>query len=424
MAQPVHEASDGTELKLKPGKDPQLRTRRSHGVSTRRPVGRSRGTVSLPQDSTTGRVASVDALRGFSMFWILGADSLASSLNQMLAGKGPVLSAIGGAIGYQFEHAPWEGFRFYDLIFPLFIFVTGVAIVFSLTRLVEHEGRASAHWRVLQRSVILFALGVICYGGISDGWEKVRLGGVLQRIALCYLFASLLFLNLRLTGLIVAFASLLVGYWALMALVPVPGGGVGSFAREANLANWLDAQFLPGRKWEGTWDPEGLLSTLPAIGTCLLGVFAGLLLQDKRFTLEQKSLWLIVAGAAMVAAGFLWGVWFPVIKGIWTSSFVLVAGGFSAILLGLFHQIIDGWGRSTWASVFMWIGASAITLYLINMVIGFERIAVRLVGGDFSQALDRYLSQGAGRFVAHAVGLMLAVALAHFLYRRKIFLRV
>jgi predicted acyltransferase len=296
--------------------------------------------------------------------------------------------------------------------------------VFSLTRLVEREGKGAAHLRALRRSALLFALGVISYGGVADGWENVRLGGVLQRIALCYLFASLLFLNLRLSGLVVVFVSLLVGYWLLMMLVPVPGVGAGSFEMGANLANWVDAQFLPGMKWEGTWDPEGLLSTLPAIGTCLLGVFAGLLLKETRLAPEQKSLWLIVAGAVMVAAGILWGLQFPIIKAIWTSSFVLVAGGFSAILLGAFHQLIDVWGRKAWASMFMWIGASAITLYTFNMVVGFERVAARLVGGGVSHLLDQHVAPGAGRFLAHAVGMTLAIGLAYFLYRRKIFLRV
>ena len=125
---------------------------------------------------------------------------------------------------------------------------------------------------MLRRALLLYGLGLIYYGGISAHWSDIRLVGVLQRIALCYLFASLLFLNLNLRGLLVAFASLLVGYWALMTFVPVPGIGAGSFGPDANLANWIDAHYLPGRLWDKTRDPEGLLSTLPAIGTCLLGV--------------------------------------------------------------------------------------------------------------------------------------------------------
>ncbi len=157
---------------------------------------------------------------------------------------------------------------------------------------------------------------------------------MLQRIGLCYLFASLLFLNTSVRGMLAAFATLLVGYWALMTFVPVPGIGAGSFEKGANLANWIDAHYLPGRKWEGNWDPEGLLTTIPAIGTCLLGVFCGLLFKNSKLEARQKSLWLMIAGAAMIAAGLLWSLQFPINKYLWTSSFVLVAGGFAALLLG------------------------------------------------------------------------------------------
>jgi len=370
------------------------------------------------------RVASVDALRGFTMFWIIGADGAAKALAEMLSGKGTIPSTAGNIIGGQFEHAEWEGLRFYDLIFPLFIFVTGVAIVFSLTRLVEQESKFTAHWRVLRRSLLLFALGLVYYGSVSESWPDIRLLGVLNRIALCYLFTSLLFLNLRLPGLIVVFVAILAGYWALMTFVPVSGIEVGSYAKDANLANWIDAQYLPGRKWNGAWDPEGLLSTLPAIGTCLLGVFAGLLLKEPSLQPHQKTLWLIGAGAAMIALGVLWGLQFPIVKNIWTSSYVLVCGGLSALLLGVFHQVIDAWERRSWATIFIWIGASAITLYLINGIVGFKPLATQLIGGDVGSFVDSHLTPGAGSFLAHAVGLLLAVALAGFLYRRKIFLRV
>jgi predicted acyltransferase len=308
----------------------------------------------------TPRVASVDALRGFNIFWILGGDAVAWALHEMSVGKGPLVGAAGAAIGHQFSHVPWEGFTFYDFIFPLFIFVTGVAIVLSLPRLAEREGKLAAHLRVLRRALLLFALGVIYYGGMSKLWPEIRLVGVLQRIAICYLVASLLFLNLRPRGLVVAFVGLLAGYWALMTFVPVPGIGAGSFEKGRNLSDWLDALYLPGRKWERTTDPEGLLSTLPAIATCLLGVFAGLLLKNPAIAPARKSLCFVLAGAAMVPAGYLWGLQFPVIKSIWTSSYVLVAGGYSLMLLGVFHQIMDVWGWKAWATAFVWIGANAI----------------------------------------------------------------
>lgn len=370
------------------------------------------------------RIASVDALRGFSIFWLIGGDGAIWALADMSSGKGPVVSGIGRFLGLQFHHVAWEGFHFYDFIFPLFIFVTGVAIVFSLSRLAEREGLWQAHVRVLRRSLLLYGLGLIYYGGISYHWADIRYVGVLQRIALCYLFASLFFLNFNLRGMMVACVSLLLGYWALMTFVPVPGVGAGSFAPDANLANWLDARYLPGRLWDKTRDPEGMLSTLPAIGTCLLGVFAGLLLKDERLAAQSKSLWLIGAGIALVAAGHLWGLQFPVIKAIWTSSFVLVAGGHSLILLGVLHQIIDVWGLRRWSTIFVWLGVNAITLYFLNNLFGFEPFALRFVGGDLSALIDHFTTRGTGLFLAHLLGLTFAIALAGFFYRRKIFLRV
>jgi predicted acyltransferase len=380
--------------------------------------------VDVAPVAATRRIASVDALRGFNIFWILGGDGAIWALDDMFSDKGPVIGDAAEFLGAQLHHVAWEGFTFYDFIFPLFIFVTGVAIVFSLTRLVEREGRAQAHLRVLRRALLLYGLGLIYYGGISQHWADIRYVGVLQRIGLCYLFASLLFLNLNLRDMIAAFVALLAGYWALMTFVPVPGIGAGSFEPDANLANWIDAHYLPGRLWDKTRDPEGLLSTLPAIGTCLLGVFAGLLLKSERFAPQQKSLWLIGGGIALVLAGHLWGLQFPVIKAIWTSSFVLVAGGYSLILLGVWHQIIDVWGIRAWSTIFMWIGANAITLYFLNNIVGFEPFALRFVGGDFGASVDRVTTEGTGLFLAHLLGLGFAVALAGFFYRRKIFMRV
>jgi predicted acyltransferase len=401
----------------------------------------------------TQRVFSVDALRGFDMFWILGGDSLAQALKAMSGHGNSAISSIGGVFGDQLEHVEWDGFHFYDLIFPLFVFIVGVSIVFSLSRLVEREGKAAAHKRVLRRFALLFVLALIYSGGVSHKWPDIRLLGVLNRIALCYLFASLLFLNFRLRGLIVACVSLLVGYWGLMTFLPFPdvrpvnaSGQLisaemtasntaqlnwasttkvrGVFAPGFNLANYLDEKYLPGKKWDKIWDPEGLLSTLPAIATCLLGVFAGLQLQSPSVEPGRKSLWLIGAGVLLVVIGYIWGLQFPVIKKIWTSSYVLVCGGFSALFLGVFYQVIDVWDHRRWATPFIWIGANAITLYFIESIVNFEKLASRLVGGDVSSFFDTRFVAGTGHLVGSCTGLLLAITLAGFLYRRKLFLRV
>ncbi|MFZ0527073.1 MAG: hypothetical protein WA776_01150 [Xanthobacteraceae bacterium] len=358
------------------------------------------------------------------MFWIMGFDGAMVALAQMSEGKGALVHAAGGFLAAQFQHVAWEGLRFYDLIFPLFVFLTGVSIVLSLPRLVEREGRAKAHLRVLRRSLLLYVLGLIAYGGISKHWGDVRLLGVLQRIALCYFFTSLMFLNFNLRGLVAALVVLLVGYWALLTFVPVPGIGVGSYGADTNLTNWVDYNYLPGHLWDITRDPEGMLSTLPAVGTCLFGVFAGLLLRDDRVGEQQKTLWLLGAGCLLLLAGYLWALQFPVIKAIWTSSFVLVTAGYSAIMLALMHQITDVWLWRRWTNVFLWVGANALALYFLNDIVNFWSIAARLVGGDLSGVLDRAIAAGAGGFVTNLIALVMAVMLAGFLYRHKIFIRV
>jgi predicted acyltransferase len=388
---------------------------------------------------------SLDALRGFDMFWIIGADSLVRGL------RGVSDTGVTGFLATQLSHAPWEGFRFYDLIYPLFVFIVGVAAVFSLSRILERDGRAAAVRRIVRRSVLLFALGVFMSGGLTHAWPDVRLMGVLNQIALGYFFTGLLFCFLRARGLAVAGVLVLGGYWAMMTFVPFPDVRPtpeatviaketgftntmqlnlsstnrlrGVFDRGVNLACYVDQRYLPGAKYDGTWDWAGLLSTLGVIGSCLLGVFAGLLLQNPALTEQRKVLLLVGCGIAGVGLGWLWGLQFPVIKKIWTSSYALVAGGWSAILLGLFYLIVDVWKRQTWCQPFVWIGMNAITIYVGGSLINFRGLAARLAGGDVQNFFDR-LTPGLGELVISLVGLLLAIWLCRFLFARKIFLRL
>lgn len=366
----------------------------------------------------TQRLMSVDALRGFDMFWIVGAAALARAFERM--GD----SALLGAFAAQLHHPSWEGFTFYDLIFPLFIFIVGVSLVFSLSRTIEKEGREVAVRRIFRRSLLLFIIGVFYGGGFSGAIEEIRWLGVLQRIALCYFFAGLLFCYCKPKVLAGICASLLVGYWVAMTFVPVPGIGAASYDEGRNLANYLDELLLPGKLYRGTWDPEGILSTLPAVATCLLGVFAGLLLRGERFREQEKSLILLGAGVAGLLAGYLWSLQFPLNKHIWTSSFVLVTGGFSALLLGAFHLLIDVWGYRRWCLPFVWIGMNAITIYLAHNLINFRALAGRFAGGEIQQFLNEQVMQGAGELLIAALVLGFSFLLCGFLYRKKIFLRL
>ncbi len=359
------------------------------------------------------RLLSLDALRGFDMFWIVGAEDLVDGLRK-ITDSGPIR-----VLADQLGHKPWAGFHFEDLIFPLFVFIIGVSLVFSLTKTIAQSGRRTAVIRILRRSALLYLLGIFYYGGFATPFERIRLLGVLQRLALCYLFASLLFCYLKPKALAGVCAGLLIGYWALMSFVPVPEHGAGNFAEGMNLANYVDKQYLPLRKWNGDHDPEGLLSTLPAIANCLLGVFAGLLLKNTTVPDRKKAGYLVAAGMACLAVGWLWHLNFPVIKKIWTSSFVLVASGYSCLLLAAFYQVIDVWKWQKWAMPFVWIGVNSITIYLAANLIDFEKIARRLVGGQLNGYFGRY-----GQLLIAIVALALGLWLLRFLYRRKIFLRV
>jgi predicted acyltransferase len=359
------------------------------------------------------RLMSLDALRGFDMFWIIGADELIHGLRKVSDNR--VLQEL----THQLEHVGWAGFHFEDLIFPMFVFIVGVSLVFSLDRTIEQEGRARALARVLRRGLLLYLLGVFYYGGFSTPFQGIRLLGVLQRIALAYLFTGLIYCSLGLRGRLAACVALLLGYWALMTFVPVPGLGAGHFEPTANLAYWVDKHFLPLRRWNGDWDPEGLLSTLPAIANCLLGVFAGNVLKSQRNS-YLKVVYLVVGGAACAALGWLWDTQFPVIKNIWTSSFVLVAVGYSAVLLGLFYLVIDVWRLRLWAQPFVWIGMNPITIYMIHNLVDIGAIANRFVGGD----LKKYYLGQYGDLAVALVGMAITLGICRFLYKRKIFIRL
>lgn len=421
----------------------------------------------------TQRLMSVDALRGFDMFWIIGADSLVYALNRMSQTRPTTFLAD------QLDHADWEGFHFYDLIFPLFVFIMGVSLVFSLSKALDRAGRAEALKRVVRRGVLLFLVGLLYSGGFLRPWPDMRLMGVLNRIALAYLFGGLLFCLFRPRALAAICLGLLLGYWALMTFVPIrdihleksslaqlarnhgdaataalfddreagnpsaikdsPAWAAaqkmfyattnyvtGTYDKGHNLSDHLDFQYLPGRKYDTFFDPEGYLSTIPAVATCLLGIFAGLLLKNQSMPDQRKVLYLVGSGIAAAALGWLWSLQFPVIKKIWTSSYVLVAGGYSAILLGLFYLIVEVWKARAWCQPFVWMGTNSITVYLASNLLGgegFVKLARRFVGGDVKSFLDQHVAQGFGDLLISLVGLLLAFWFVHFLYRKKIFLR-
>jgi predicted acyltransferase len=414
------------------------------------------------------RLMSIDALRGFDMFWIIGADAFVYALQRM--SKTPVANFL----ATQLEHAEWAGFHFYDLIFPLFIFVVGVSLVFSLSKKRE-TGRTAPLIRIVRRSILLFLLGLFYSGGLTNPWPDIRLMGVLNRIALAYFFSAIFFTYLKPRILAAVSISLLAGYWALLTFVPIrdiqltkdalsrraesvnnfetaqllksnanfstlkdsPAWNettrmfysvdqrvTGKFDKGYNLADHLDFQYLPGRKYDVFSDPEGLLSTLASIVTCLIGVFAGLLLKNRSLSDQRKIACLVAFGIIASVLGWIWHLQIPVVKKIWTPSFVLAAGGYSSLLLGLFYWIVDVRKKQKWCQPFIWIGMNSIAIYLAGNILGFRRLAARILGGDVSVFLNARIAQGFGDMIISVLGLALAFWLVYFLYKKKIFIRV
>ena len=299
----------------------------------------------------TGRLTSLDVFRGLTVAGMILAN------NQSGPGYAP------------FEHAEWDGWTPTDLIFPSFLFIVGVSITFALgKRLDTATGRGAVMGKIVRRSLIIFALGIILNTFPDfNRWGTVRIPGVLQRIALCYLATSLIFLVTGVRAQVVAMVGLLAGYWALMAYVAVPGFGPHDWARGHDLGSYLDRLLLPGHIYKSDYDPEGLLSTLPSIATTLLGVLAGHWLRSGRDR-YATACGLFAAGTALVIAGSAWGSWFPINKALWTSSFVLLAGGWSSIGLATCYWLVDALGYRRWAAPVRVLGTNPIVAYTLAAV--------------------------------------------------------
>jgi len=361
------------------------------------------------------RLMSIDALRGFDMFWIVGGDDIARALGKWWGTPGSKSFAA------QFEHVEWEGFRFYDLIFPLFLFTVGVVLPFSLRKYQtgDHSKRV-AFGRLARRVVLLFLLGLIYNNLLKFDFANLRVTGVLQRIAICYGIAGVIFLLTKVRTQVILFIAILVGYWALLMYVPSPKSRAGDLTMEKNLAGYLDLHYLPGKinqNYYGYGDNEGLLSTIPAVATALLGVLAGhWLLSDRNRW--SKAVGLALWGLACLGVGTMWGRDFPIIKILWTSTYVLVAGGWSLLLLALFYTIIDVLKFRAWAFFFVIVGVNAITIYIASRIIPFDEIARFFFGGVAR------LSGSFGPVVVPIGAVAIEWLLLLHLYRNKFFLRV
>jgi predicted acyltransferase len=323
-------------------------------------------------------------------------------------------------------HAEWHGWTPTDLIFPFFLFIVGISITLS---------RRSENWgRIVRRTAVIFALGLFLNGYPRFDLATWRIPGVLQRIAVCYLCAASAYRlaagdrrrqGIGLLMLAVALASL---YWLVMALVPAPGGAAGDLTPEGNVGAWLDRTILGGHLWRPRWDPEGLLSTLPAISTALLGVVAGLWLGSAAPP-HRKAAGLLIAGAASVALAYAWHPIFPINKNLWTSSFVALTAGAAAIVLACCYWVVDIRGSRAWTAPFVVLGSNAITLYVLSGLLA-DTLGIITVG---ETPLSAWIHATVFVPLAAPKTASLLYALANlavlfvpllWMYRRRLFLRV
>ena len=355
------------------------------------------------------RLASLDALRGFDMVWIVGGREIVVAAAAW-TGWGALRTLEG-----QLHHPEWNGFTAWDLIFPLFLFLAGVSFPFAMASRRERgqsEGRIRAH--VLRRGLVLVLLGVLYNVGPSLDFTNVRVASVLGRIGLAWMLAALIAMRWGSLGQCMWAAGILLGYWAALTLIPVPGQGAPSLEPGKTLADWIDRMLVPGRLHRGVRDPEGLFSTVPAVATGLAGMLAGRALRSGGAAFWRVA-GLALAGAACLGLGALWDPVFPINKNLWSSSFVLWTAGWSLLLLALFHAAIDVGGLRRPAGVLSVVGANALTAYLLARFVDFHAVA-RLV---------LRWGSGPGHELALAVFALTILWLVLLgLYSRRWFLRV
>lgn len=359
------------------------------------------------------RLQSLDALRGLDMLFLVGISGVIVALGKTYDNS--VIQVLAG----QMRHTPWQGFHVLDLVFPLFIFVGGASIPFALgKRLEEGYSRAKLHMHIVRRSLLLFFLGLVQNGLLGFDFSNMHYTGVLQRIAVAYLFAALIVLNTSVWKQTAIAGSLLVGYWLLMTLVPVPGHGAGVITPEGNLHTYLDQRFLPGKFYKGEcFDEDGLLQQMSSIAVCLAGALAGHWLRSRQAP-ERKAYGLLAAGVACIVVGLLWSLSFPIIFRLWSSSYAMLTIGISAVLLGMFYGLIDVQGYRRWAFPFVVVGVNAITIYLAPLLIDFNMIVDFFVRGFIGHL-------GSFKVVFIAISVLVAKWLfLYFLYKKRVFLKV
>lgn len=361
----------------------------------------------------SNRLQSLDALRGFDMFWIMGGRHIFLGLATLTGW--PVFQWWAG----QVKHTAWHGFTFYDMIFPLFLFIAGISFPFSLAkRTAMNESRKLIYSHIIKRGMILVFLGILYSNGVSFDFVNLSYRSVLGIIGLAWMFASLIYINTRFSFRIVWLLGLLLGYWIALVVFQAPGYGFAdAFSPEGNLPGYIERILIPGPYGNS----EQIFTVIPAIGTALLGMFTGEFMLSKR--LIEKPLmkvgYMMLAAIVLILIGLIWNLVFPINKHLWTSSFVCFAGGLSLLLFSVFHLVIEVWQCKKWAFVFIVIGLNPITIYLGRRIIDFKYTAGFFVDGVAALLPEDWTQLIKGIGLTAVCWIFL-----YFLYRKKIFFKV
>ena len=369
----------------------------------------------VKQSNAPGRLASIDALRGFDML--------------MIAGGGQFIATLGGktgisfidAVAAQFEHPAWNGFTFYDFIFPLFLFLAGTSLAFSVTGgLAKGIPPTVIRNKVFKRMLILIALGILDKNAPRDIFDPthIRYGSVLGRIGLATFISAILYMKYGMAQRLYIAAGILVVYYLILIFVPVPGFGSGDLSFEGNLVGWIDRNFMPGILKQGTYDELALLTQFPALCLTLFGTVAGDVLLGKSKS-GSKLGNLCICALAGIVIGMAWNFVFPVNKHLWSSSFIMLTSGMAFAMLGLFYWIIDVKGYQKWAFFFRVIGLNSLVIYLAVRFVDFNESSRLFFAGIYKHAPENW----------HEVyntlgGFVLVWLFLYFLYRHKIFVKV
>lgn len=362
------------------------------------------------------RLLSLDTLRGFDMFFIMGGGSLLLALSSLLP------EDCRAILTEQMGHKEWDGLAFYDLIFPLFLFLAGLSFPFSMEKQLSiGRTKAEISVKIIRRGILLLFFGVLYNGLLQFDFDTLRYASVLGRIGLAWMFAALIYLWLGAKISIIVSVKILLLYWALLAFIVAPDAPVGadSLSMEGSVVGYVDRLLLPGRLHLDIHDPEGILSTLPAIVTASLGILTGDFIRGAWGDGYKKSFIMVLAALFLLVTGYLWGILFPVNKNLWTSSFVCCAAGWSLMLFALFYFIVDVLECRRWTLFFRVIGVNSITIYLAQQFFDFNKPVNTIFGGLLSMLPENLYAVGYWLGYITVCWIML-----YILYKKKIFLKI